>query len=306
MTAPGAALVTGASSGIGRAVSERLADQGRRLVLVARGREALEEVAGSCLARGAETVDVEPADVGDDAAVSALLGRTRDRHGRLETCVHAAGVVAYGRLDVVPVEVFDGVVRSNLLGTANVARHVLPVMREQDGGSLVLVGSVLGHLGVPGMTPYVVSKWAVRGLARQLQLENRDRPGVRVSYVEVGSVDTPIYENAGNYLGVQGRPPFPVGSPEHVADVILRRLGRKHISVGWANGVMRFGFTALPAVYDALVGPLFDLAASDPGRPVPAGPGNVLASVVGSQSLRGGLGGSVSAVGRNVRRRLVG
>ena len=273
---------------------------------MARGRDALEDVASSCLARGAQAADVEPADVGDDAAVATVVARALDRHGRLDTVVHAAGVVAYGRLDAVPVEVFDGVVRSNLMGTANVARHVLPVLRDRDHGNLVLVGSVLGHLGVPGMTPYVVSKWAVRGLARQLQLENRDRSGVHVSYVEVGSVDTPIYESAGNYLGRQGRPPFPVTSPEHVADVVLRRLGRKHISVGWANAVMRFGFTAMPAVYDALVGRLFDLAATDHGRPVSAGPGNVLASLPGSQALHGTLGGSLAVVVRNLRRRLAG
>ncbi len=133
----------------------------------------------------------------------------------------SAGVVAYGRIERVPVEVFDRVVATNLLGSVNLARHVLPVLRDQGDGSLVLVGSVIGHIAVPDMAAYVISKWGVRGLFRQLHVDNRDRPGVRIAYIAPGGVDTPIYRQAATYGDSVGRPPFPVASPERVAARIL-------------------------------------------------------------------------------------
>ena len=294
--------VTGASSGIGRALALRAAGTGVHLVLVARDGEALGELAQECEELGAAGASVEATDVGDDAAVAGAVRRTLEREGRLDTVVNSAGVVAYGALSSVPVDVFDAVLRTNLLGAANLARHVLPVLRAQGRGHLVLVGSVLGHLAAPGMTAYIVSKWGVRALARQLVLENRDHADVHVSCVSPGGVDTPIYEQAANYLGVRGRPPAPVSSPEHVAGAILRVLERPRDrrQVGLANGLMRAGFTFLPGVYDALVGPLFGVAALDRTAPVLPGPGRVLGPLPGGHTARGNQRGPVKAVGRNL------
>jgi NAD(P)-dependent dehydrogenase (short-subunit alcohol dehydrogenase family) len=293
-------LVTGASSGIGRAVAERAAGRGDALVLVAREPGALQVVGDRCRVLGAADVVVEPADVGDDDAVARLVEAVLGRHERIDAVVHAAGVVAYGRLEDVPADVFDGVIRTNVSGTANLARHVVPVLRAQRQGHLLLIGSVLGDVAAPLMTPYAVSKWAVRALGRQLHLENRDLPGVHVSVVSPGSVDTPIYELAGNYLGFQGRPPPPVTTPERVATVVLGVLDRPRPrrQVGLGNDVMRAGFTALPAVYDALVGPLFAVAAVDRTTPVPHGPGAVLSPA--GHALRGSLPGPFVALRRNL------
>jgi short-subunit dehydrogenase len=293
-------LVSGASSGIGRAVAERAARRGDSLVLVARERSALQDVADHCRALGAGDVVVEPADVGDDAAVARVVRAAVARHGRLDAVVHSAGVVAYGRVEDVPAEVFDGVLRTNVSGTANVARHVMPVLRSQGHGHLVLIGSVLGDVAAPLMTPYVVSKWAVRALGRQLHLENRDLKDVHVSVVSPGGVDTPIYERAGNYVGLQGRPPPPVTTPERVATAVLRVLDRPRPrqQVGLANGAMRAGFAVLPGLYDVLVGPLFAVAALDRTSPVPPGPGAVLST--GGHGLRGSLPGPLVALRRNL------
>ena len=295
-------MVTGASSGIGRAVALRAARTGAHLVLVARDGEALDEVAKECEQLGAAGACVEATDIGDNAAVAGAVRRTLEREGRLDAVVNSAGVVAYGALPSVPVDVFDAVLRTNVLGAANLARHVLPIYRAQGRGHLVLVGSVLGHLAVPGMTAYIVSKWGVRALARQLVLENRDLAHVHVSCVSPGGVDTPIYEQAANYLGVRGRPPAPVSSPEHVAGAILRVLERPRDrrQVGPANGLMRAGFTFLPGVYDALVGPLFGVAALDRTTPLAPAPGNVLAPAADGHTLRGSQPGPLVALGRNV------
>ena len=295
-------MVTGASSGIGRAVALRAARTGAHLVLVARDGVALAEVADECEGLGAAGACVEPVDIGDDAAVAGAVRRTLEREGRLDAVVNSAGVVAYGVLQAVPVDVFDGVLRTNLLGAANLARHVLPVLRAQGRGHLVLVGSVLGHIAAPGMTAYIVSKWGVRALARQLVLENRDLAHVHVSCVSPGGVDTPIYETAANYLGLRGRPPAPVSSPEHVAAAILRILDRprNRRQVGPANGLMRAGFTFLPGVYDALVGPLFGVAALDRTTPLTPAPGNVLSPAADGHTLRGSQPGPLVAMGRNL------
>jgi short-subunit dehydrogenase len=295
-------VVTGASSGIGRATALRAADAGDHVVLAARGACALEEVAQQCRDRGAASATAVPTDVGDDDGVARLVQRVRATHSSIDAVVHAAGVVAYGRTEDVPAEVFDGVLRTNLHGSVNVARHVLPVLREQEAGTLVLIGSVIGHIGVPSMSPYVVSKWGVRALARQLQLENRDRPGVHVSYVAPGGVDTPIYQQAATYDGYLGRPPPPVASPEKVARSALRQLDRPRArtQVNLSNHVIRFGFTALPAVYDLLVGPLFRVAAMDGTARVDATPGNVLTPPEPGNAPRGRHGSPVAGIVRNL------
>ena len=303
---PRVIVVTGASSGIGLAVAQQAATQGDHVVLVARDEASLELAAKECERAGAASTLVVPTDVGDDAAVQRCIAQVRDRHGRIDAVVNSAGVVAYGRAEEVPQEVFDGVLRTNLSGSMNIARHTLPVLREQGNGSLVLVGSVIGHIAAPWMTPYAVSKWGVRALARQLQIENRDAGGVHVSYVAPGGVVTPIYEQAGNYAGWAGRPPPPAVSPERVAKIIHDRIDdpRKRSQVGPANDVMRLGFTLLPGVYDVLVGPLMKLAALDATRPLDPHTGNVLGSQPELNRLRGDQVMSLIAIPRNVVTRL--
>jgi short-subunit dehydrogenase len=190
------------------------------------------------------------------------------------------------------------------VGSANIARHVLPVLRRQERGTLVLVGSVLGSLAAPAMTPYVVSKWGVRGLARQLQVENRDVKGVHVCHVALGGVDTPIYDQGANYAGVPGQPPASV-TPEHVARRVLNRIDSPppEMQVGIGNDLMRFGFTFLPRTYDALVGPVFGLVGLDATRRRPADDGNVLEPRPEGNALRGGYDNVLSRVGRTVLMR---
>lgn len=293
-------LVTGASSGIGQAVAEATASLGDILVLVARAEAPLKSVAEECRARGAADVTVETADVGDDAAMERVVTATVERYGRLDAVIQSAGVVAYGRLEDVPVEVFDGVLRTNLLGSANLARHVVPVLRRQRRGHLVFIGSVIGDIATPYMATYAVSKWGIRSLGRHLALENRDLPDVHVSVVSPGGVDTPIYESAANYLGVPGRPPPPVTTPERVAKAVLGVLDRPRDrrQVGLANNVMRAGFTLLPAVYDALVGRLLAVAAMDRTTELATGPGSVLTPEL--HGLRGLRPSAVTVIPRNL------
>jgi NAD(P)-dependent dehydrogenase (short-subunit alcohol dehydrogenase family) len=298
-------LVTGASSGIGLATAVGASRAGDHVVLAARDEGALREAEQQCRVAGAASTRVVPTDLGEDDDVRRCVAEALEVTGRLDVVVNVGGVVSYGRTEDVPPEVFDGVVRTNLLGSANLARHVVPVLRRQETGTYVLVGSVIGHIGVPGMSPYVVSKWGVRALARQLQLENRDRPDIHVVYLSPGGVDTPIYRLAGNYAGYVGRPPPPVTTPEKVAARIRRSVDhpRARVQVGLANHAMRLGFNVFPWAFDLLVGPLFSVAGQDRTEPVAPGPGNVLWPTPDSYGLRGDQGNPLVGIARNLRRR---
>jgi NAD(P)-dependent dehydrogenase (short-subunit alcohol dehydrogenase family) len=271
-------LITGASSGIGRATAGRFARRGARLVLLARGPSALEETADEVRTAGAADVLVSPADVTDQAAVRTAVEGAVGRFGGLDVVVHAAQVMAYGRIEEVPAEVFETVVRTGVGGTANVARQVLPVFRRQGRGHLVVVGSLLGSVSAPQMGSYVAAKWGQQGLVRTLQQETRDVPGIHVSMVSPGGVSTPIYTQAGTWMGSSGRPPLPYSS-ERVAKAVMARLERPRrlVQAGLFNPVIIAGFRVLPGLYDALVGPVLRaVAVSDDD--VPPGPGNVFES----------------------------
>jgi NAD(P)-dependent dehydrogenase (short-subunit alcohol dehydrogenase family) len=272
-------LVTGASSGIGRATALELAGRGARVVLVARGSEALDEAAAEVRAAGAADVLACPADVTDEEAFRAAVDATIGRFGRLDAVVHAAQVMAYGKIEELPRNIFEAVVETAVHGTAVVARVVLPVFRSQGTGHLLVVNSLLGSVATPLMGSYVAAKWGQLGLVRVLQQETRDAPGVHVSTVQPGGVDTPIYYQAASVVGSTGRPPPPVYTPAHVARVVLATLDRPRrvVQAGFLNPVIKAGFTLFPRVYDLLVGPLMKRLAIA-NDDVPPTEGNVFRS----------------------------
>ncbi|MDT0278058.1 SDR family NAD(P)-dependent oxidoreductase [Blastococcus goldschmidtiae] len=277
--APLTVLVTGASSGIGRATGLELAGRGAQLVLMSRDRGSLEEAAAEMRAAGAAEVVVCAGDVTDEDSVRAAVTAATGRFGRLDVVVHSAQVMAYGRIEDVPREVYETVVDTALHGTANLARVVLPVFREQRAGHLTVVNSLLGNVTAPTMGSYVAAKWGQLGLVRTLQLETRDEPGISISIVQPGGVNTPIYSQAASWTGNTGRPPPPVYSPFRVARRVLSTLDRPRrvVQAGVFNPLITAGFRIVPGIYDLLVGPLLQQLAVSRDE-VPPTPGNVLES----------------------------
>lgn len=268
-------LVSGATGGIGRAVTLAYAARGARLVLAGRSTNRLDQLATACLARGS-VATAAVTDVADPDSVAAAVDLAVERYGGLDIVVHSAAVAAYGRVTQVPQPVWDQTLDIGVHGTSNVARESLRVFERAGSGTLVIIGSLLGQATVPNMGAYVTSKWAVRGLVRVLQQEARTTPGVHVLMVSPGGVATSIYQDAATYVGHSGSPPPPVLSPEAVARRVLRSADtkRRQAAAGPANGLIRLGFTLAPWVYDGLAGPLVARFALGKA-PRPATEGNV-------------------------------
>ena len=284
-------VITGASSGIGLATAHAFAAKGARLVLSARGREALRRAEKECLDRGAADTLVVAADITDEQAVDELAAQAAERFGGVDVWVHSAAVMAYGKFEDVPSRVWRQVIDTNLHGTANVARTALRHFRSRDRGTLILLGSLLGEIATPFMGTYVTSKWAVRGLARVLSIETRPHPQIHVCVVSPGAVNTPIYRQAATYAGRHGSPPPPVDQPEKVARAIVRVADhpQDRLGVGLANRVTRLGFTAAPAVFDVLVSPMIRWLGL--GREaIPPTEGNVFDPVESGDGVRGPWG----------------
>jgi short-subunit dehydrogenase len=213
-------VITGASSGIGRASALMFAEQGARLVLSARGREALDEVAAECRERGADVL-VVTADIGDAPAVEELAHRAVSRFGRIDTWVQAAAVTIAGPVGAPSVAETRRLVDTNVLGNVLVARTALARFEEQGGGVLVIVGSLLGLFPNPQVPLYSMTKYATRGLALNLRQAVAHLPGVEVGLVLPGPVDTPLFARTANHTGRQLRAIPPASAPERVAAAVV-------------------------------------------------------------------------------------
>ncbi|KAA0095994.1 SDR family NAD(P)-dependent oxidoreductase [Mycolicibacterium sp. P1-18] len=256
---PRVVVITGASSGIGRETALRYAGRRDRLVLAARTEGTLREVAEECFAAGAQDVVVHPTDIGDAEAVQRLFDLAVDTFGGVDVAVQCAAVTAFGKFEDLPAELFEAIIRTNLIGAANVARSALAHFQARGAGHLVLVGSLLGEVAVPFQSAYVASKFALKGLIRVLRQENRHLPGVRVHGVYPGPVNTPVYGTSENYLEQTPRVPPTADTPAFVARAIMREADRNRSTerhVGWFTVPAIVAYRLLPTAFDALIGPL--------------------------------------------------
>jgi len=213
------ALVTGASSGIGRATALALAREGVRVALIARREELLRAVAAEVEALGGETL-VLPADVTRQEEVEHAVAQTLARWGQVDILVAAAG--AYIRAPVLQMTAAD-VERSmavNFYGVLHAVLAVLPHMAARRSGHIVLISSADGKKGIPPDGPYVAAKFAVAGLGDILRQELWPL-GIAVTTVFPGRVDTPMIAHL-RVPWISAKIP-----PEAVARAILRALRRR-------------------------------------------------------------------------------
>jgi short-subunit dehydrogenase len=241
-------VVCGASSGIGRAIAHAFARRGARLVLAARRRDTLQEVAADCAALGAQAL-VVPTDVTDAAAVRALGEAAITRFGRIDAWINDVGVGAVGRFEQVPLALHRRVVEANLLGHLHGAHVALGHFRARGRGLLVEIASIGGWLPAPYAAAYAASKFALRGLVESLQAETADQPGVHVCAVYPTFVDTPGVAHGANYVGRRLRPPPPLVDAREVARRVAGLLDapRAAVFVGPGASVARLAHALAPA-----------------------------------------------------------
>ncbi len=215
-------VITGASSGIGRATALALAKKGAHVVLAARREDPLEDLARECEALGVRAL-VVPTDVSDAAAVRHLASEAVSAFGRFDAWVNNAGVYLMGRLEETPDDAFRQLMETNFFGTVSGTRAALTQFRHQGYGTLVNVASTFGTVTAPYVSAYVASKHAVRGFSASVRQEFLDT-GIDVCTVLPAAIDTPLWQHTANYTGWRIRPVEPVYTPERVAHAILRVL----------------------------------------------------------------------------------
>ena len=184
--------MTGASSGIGRALARRLAREGARVALVARRKDELEQLAGEIRAAGGEAA-VLPCDVSDAAQVADTAARAHTAWGGIDLLVNNAGYGHHRTFLEWSVEDMERMMRVNYFGALYFTKALLPAMVEQRRGWLVFVASVAGKIASPEESAYVATKFAMVGLAASLSLEVEDA-GVHVLTVCPGVIRTPFFD----------------------------------------------------------------------------------------------------------------
>ncbi|WP_288445872.1 SDR family oxidoreductase [uncultured Chryseobacterium sp.] len=214
-------VITGASSGVGKAAAEAFAEQGADLVLAARGEEALTETAELCRKLGAAVIAV-PTDTSVAEEVQNLVKEALEFTGKIDYWVNNAGVLAFGKFEEIPVDVNDQIVKTNLLGYMHSAHAVLPVFKKQKRGVLLNNISIGGWMPAPYGTAYTASKFGIRGMVETLQGEVSDFPDIHICALYPGFQKSAGIEHAANYSGIKLSTPPPSFDPRQLADAIVK------------------------------------------------------------------------------------
>ncbi|MBH0229497.1 SDR family oxidoreductase [Halobacillus yeomjeoni] len=189
-----AAIITGASSGIGKAIAHHLAEQGADVVLAARRSERLKELAEEIQQTYEVKAKVVETDVTNKEDMERLVQVTKDEFGRVDIFVNNAGVMLLSFMKNDHVDEWDQMVDVNIKGVLYGIHASLPTMIEQGAGHIINVSSVAGHEVFPSSTVYSATKHAVRALSMGLEKE-LSRSGVRVTNVSPGAVDTELTDH---------------------------------------------------------------------------------------------------------------
>jgi short-subunit dehydrogenase len=237
-------IVTGASSGIGRALTLRLADEGAWLALAARNAQRLDSLAEECQQRGSKAIAI-PTDVEDESRCRALIKRTQETYGCIDMLVNNAGIDVVSKLEDLPdLSLFKQVIAVNFYGTVYCTYYALPYLKETRG-RIVNISSLGGMLAIPFNTSYVASKFAVIGFSDSLRMEV-EQAGVSVTAICPSLVVTEFHER---YLDKNGQRKGPSGraiytehtmTADQCAQIVLQAARRRKRQV-----VMRPGPLAL-------------------------------------------------------------
>jgi short-subunit dehydrogenase len=246
-------VITGASSGFGRGAALKFAEAGANVVLAARRKGLLKDLADQCKRHGIEALALD-VDVSDSGQVQKLASTATKRFGRIDVWVNDAGVATYGRFDEAPLAEHEQVIRTNLLGTLYGSYAAIREFRKRERGVLINISSFAGQVGAPYHSSYSASKFGMRGLDMALRAELRQNgeEDIHVCTVMPVSFDTPFFQHAANHSGKPVQPIPPVYDPQKVVDTIydLTLNPRDEVTVGITGKLASVGRRIAPKLVE--------------------------------------------------------
>ena len=271
-----AVVVTGASSGIGRATALAFAARGAAVALAARRAEVLEEVAHECAALGGRAI-VVPTDVTDPEAMRHLAERTIAAFGAIDIWINNAGVGVFGPFQKADVSLHRRTIEVNLLGAVNGAAAVLPTFLRRKRGTLINNISLGGWAPTPFAAAYTASKFGLRGLTASLRQELKGYPNIHVCGVFPSIVDTPGFVHGANVSGRNLDPGPLQWTAEDVAATFVRvaRRPRGETAVGWPARAGQLAYAVAPSLTETATSAVFRALLSR-AKPAPRVSGAVL------------------------------
>ena len=280
-------VVTGASSGTGRAIATTLAKKQPVLVLAARREAALLDVAEECRDLGA-SVHIVVTDTRNANEVRHLAEEAAAIQGTIDVWVNNAGVLAAGALEDVPAAVNEQVILTNLVGYINGAHEVLPYFKRQGYGIIFNNISVGGWFPTPYAAAYTASKFGLRGFSEALKGELSLHKNIHVVDLYPGFLDTPGIQHAANFTGKVIQPAPPVYDPLKVGEAIVELIAspRARKTIGAASVFLRLSYTLFPKLSRNLTAQ-FIRSYLKQADPIHTTPGNVLIPVEFGTSIHG-------------------
>lgn len=246
-------VITGASAGVGRAVTAAYAARGARLALIARGRAGLDGASLEARAAGAAEVRTFGVDVADAAAVQEVADEVARDWGGIDVWVNDAMTSVFAPAwEITPAE-YRRVTEVNFLGTVHGTLAALRHMRRAGHGAIVQIGSALAYRGIPLQAPYCATKHAVQGFNDSLRAELlHDGNRVKLSMVQLPAVNTPQFSWVRTRLPRHPQPVPPIYQPEVVARAVLWAAdhGKREINVGGPTLKTRLGNIVAPGLLD--------------------------------------------------------
>jgi NAD(P)-dependent dehydrogenase (short-subunit alcohol dehydrogenase family) len=243
-------VIAGASSGIGLTTAEMAAAQGACVVLAARNGTDLAEAVGRIRRAGGRATAVV-ADVADPSQVEGIATAAIGEYGRIDTWVNCAAAAVYGRVMEIPLEDQRRQFDVNYWGQVYGSRVAVPHL-QKDGGALINVGSCLSDRAIPLQGTYCAAKHALKAFTDTLRMELEEAGApISVTLVKPASIDTPFFDKARSYTGIEPQPVPPVYAPEVVARAILTAAERpvRDVITGGAGRLLGLS-NATPALAD--------------------------------------------------------
>jgi short-subunit dehydrogenase len=248
-------VITGASSGIGKAAAIEFAKKGAKLALVSRRKEKLEELQKS-LERFNTQVLVCPCDVSDKESVKKMSGAVLEKFGKIDILVNNAGFAIYGTVTSLTIEEIESQMQTNYFGMIYCTKNFLPILQKQNSGHIVNVASVAASFGLPGIAPYCASKFAMLGFSEGLKHELK---GTKIGVTVVSPIM--VRTNFFDHESFAKMPKYSPTSldPKTVANAIIRASESSRLEI-IVPGMVRIGVWlkhTIPFVINPIMGAAF-------------------------------------------------